>query len=397
MEQIRVVVQLSDTKSFGNAAESAGEHRPGAPKSGREQQSPETFQYGGQVSVLDEHSLRLVYCQNASNPHLLLAQRFHFDVLGTHESGDEIATLLTYLFVGRRDGFLMHLRVNRECHLMFLLDTLVIQVRLKLQREGLHLDHGIVRFRKLLEEEDGRSGSGNRLPTERSFSDIHGLMLWLLNQYRMRAGLSTGPGHEALEVEYVVSSQQRHIQFSVRLHVLLVAMVELSESSSLGLRWYFRDDQMTSPVVATELVSFMLHISKGSRGHHLYMPVLVHVVATDSQVDSLNAQLLSLAHLVGRQNHHQPEILSSPSSIDHLGQMEVQQQEIHDRFQLVHASLMQYILKVEQLKSYRQRFDDQLAQFEELLKQTAHTEFGQFLRVSQASLDHINNLMEKTA
>ncbi|KAI8044027.1 hypothetical protein M5D96_000176 [Drosophila gunungcola] len=209
-----------------------------------------------------------------------------------------------------------------------------------LRREGLDLDRCVVKFRKLLERKDD-----NSLKTERSFNILYDLTEWIMHQYSMLSGLRTGPGHEVLEVEYVVSSPERHIQFTVRVSVLLVAMEELSVASLHGLHCYFRDEHSTSPVVATELLSFMLHVSKRSHGQLPYMAVLVHV-------------------------------MSPPTPSAHLNQLEVQQQKVHDRFKLVHASLMQYIQKAEQLKGYRQRFDDQLAQFEELLKQTAHTGFA---------------------
>ncbi|KAH8383571.1 hypothetical protein KR009_009335, partial [Drosophila setifemur] len=194
----------------------------------------------------------------------------------------------------RRDGFAIHLRVERECHLMFLLDTLVIQVNMKLQREGLRLERGVVRFRKLLEEEGrhGRSGTGgNSMQTQCAFSDSHGLMVWLLNQYRMRADLSTGPGHEALEVEYMVEQTESGVQFSVHLYVLLVAMEELSVSSLCGLRCYFSDDQMTSSLVGTELISFMQHAANQARTKPLYTLILFNVLARDFQVDAKNVQL----------------------------------------------------------------------------------------------------------
>ncbi|KAH8251658.1 hypothetical protein KR038_004295, partial [Drosophila bunnanda] len=190
--------------------------------------------------------------------------------------------------VERRDGFAMHLRVERECHLMFLLDTLVIQVNGKLQREGMYLERGIVRFRKLLEE-DQRGNTGNSMQTQSAFSDTHGLMLWLMNQYRMRADLRVG--HDALEVEYLVAHKETGIQFSVRLFVLMVAFEELSVSSLCGLRCYFSDDLITSTLVGTELISFIQYASNQSRSKPLYMLILFHVMASGSQVDARNAQL----------------------------------------------------------------------------------------------------------
>jgi len=298
MEQIRAVVQFNDNKTAGKPGQRDGAVFTGVCASGRGQEPPaQGFQYGGQVNILDEHSLRLLYCQNSSKPHLIMCQKFHFDVLSTRECGQEIPILLNHLFGKRRDGFLIHLRVRRECHLMFLLDTLVIQVRSMLQGEGLHLYQGALRFRKLLEDDEG-----NSLQVERAFDDLHGLMLWLLNQYRMRAQLSTGPGHEALEVEYMVSSEDRRLRFRVRLSILLVAMEELSVDSLRGLHGYFHDEEIEPAVPSTELIDFMMHVTKRSRGQSLYMPVMFHVVATNSQVDAQNAQLLSLAHLVSRQN-----------------------------------------------------------------------------------------------
>ncbi|XP_070072793.1 uncharacterized protein [Drosophila takahashii] len=358
MEQIRAVVQLSDSKT---------DRKPNYPGAG----SPGRDQDGGQVSILDDHSLRLLRCQNKkSKPHLLMSQNLHFDVLSTRESGQEIPVLLENLFGKKRDAFLIHLKVRRECHLMFLLDTLVIQVRSKLQSQGLRIEQGALWFRKLLEDD----GVGNHLKTYHSFGDLHELMLWLLNQYRMRAQLSTGPGHEALEVQYMVSPEDTRIPFSVRLSILLVATEELSVESLLGLRYYFNDEQTESEVVSTELIDFMQRVIELGRRNSLYMPVFFHVMATNSQVDKQNAQLLSLAHLASRHNR-QPINLC----FNHLNHLETQQKEIEDRFRLVHASLMRCIQKAEQLKSYRKRFDEQLAEYEELLKQTAHTEFGQFL------------------
>nr|XP_017089299.2 uncharacterized protein LOC108120260 isoform X1 [Drosophila bipectinata] len=353
----------------------------------------DTFQYGGQVNVLDERTLRLLYCQNASRPHLLMAQKFRFDAVTTQENGDEIPGLLHCLFVERRDGFVMHLKVQRECHLMFLLDSLVIQVNGKLQREGLRLDHGIVRFRKLLDDEKS-SSDGNRMQTQCAFNDSHGLMVWLLNQYRMRADLSTGPGHEALEVEYVVEQAERGVQFSVRLYVLLVAMEELSVTSMCGLRCYFSDDLMTSSLVGTELISFMQHAVNQPRSHPLYMLMLVHVLARSSQMDAKNVQLLSLAHLATQQRSHQTDTTASSTSFAQLHQLENCQREINDRFKMVHGCLLQYIQQAEQLKRYRQRFDEQLAQFEGLLHQIADTEFGQMLQASQANLKQMTDLMD---
>ncbi|XP_017122731.1 uncharacterized protein LOC108143040 [Drosophila elegans] len=373
MEQIRVMVQLRDNKSVGEPEKLQESYASNS------DQNP-TLQHGGQVRILDEHSLQLLYCQDAANPHLLMAQKLHCDVL---DPLGEIPLLLNNLFVRRRDAFLMHLRVKRECHMIFLINTLVLDVKTKLKREGLDLDRCIVKFRKLLERKDG-----NNLQAECSFNILHDLTEWIIHHYSMLSGLRTGPGHEVLEVEYVVSSQERHIQFTVRLSVLLVAMEELSVTSLHGLHCYFRDEHSTSPVVATELLSFMLHVSKRSHGQLPYTAVLVHIMSTNSQVDAQNAELLSLAHFISRQHKNQPENL--PSTSAQLNQVEVQQQEVHDRFKLVHDSLMQYIQKAEQLKGYRQRFDDQLAQFEKLLKRTAHTEFGHFLQASQANLDQIN-------
>ncbi|XP_017038348.1 uncharacterized protein [Drosophila kikkawai] len=398
MEQTRVVVLLSNTNSPQESDKPAGEtfSESPVPRRGQQEQPPaaDTFQYGGQVSVLDDRTLRLLYCQNASKPHLLLAQKFRFDVLTTQECGDEIPALLHCLFVERRDGFAMHLRVKRECHLMFLLDTLVIQVNAKLQREELHLERGIVRFRKLLEE-DQRGSTGNSMQTQSAFCDTQGLMLWLLNQYRLRADLSTGVGHDALEVEYLVAHKERGIQFSVRLFVLLVAFEELSVSSLCGLRCYFSDDLITSTLVGTELISFMQYATNQSRSKPLYMLIMFHVLASGSQVDARNAQLLVLAHLASQQHSPQLDTMSSSTSFAQLNQLENCQKEISDRFKQVHASLMQYVQQAEQLKHYRQRFDEQLAQFEELLKQIANTEFGHMLQASQVNLQKLNNLMEK--
>lgn len=310
MEQTRVVVMLSNSNSDQEPTEKGGETFSG-PATGRPHSmtsTGDTFQYGGQVNVLDERTLRLLYCQNASRPHLLLAQKFRFDVLTTQEKGDEIPALLHSLFVDQRDGFVMHLRVERECHLMFLLDALVIQVNGKLQREELRLERGIVRFRKLLEEERSSSG-GNSMQTQCAFTDSHGLMVWLLNQYRMRADLSTGPGHEALEVEYVVERSERGGPFTVRLYVLLVALEELSVTSMCGLRCYFSDDLLTSSVVGTELISFMQHAANQPRSNPLYVLILVHVTARSSQMDANNVQLLSLAHLATQQRSHQPDTM----------------------------------------------------------------------------------------
>ncbi|XP_020817290.1 uncharacterized protein LOC110190950 isoform X2 [Drosophila serrata] len=400
MEQTRVVVVLSNTESSQESVKPAGNTFSESVVAGRvqqQQQQPpasDTFQYGGEVSILDDRTLRLLYCQNASKPHLLLAQKFRFDVLTTQECGDEIPALLHCLFVERRDGFAMHLRVERECHLMFLLDTLVIQVNGKLQREGMQLERGIVRFRKL-QEEDQRGNTGNSMQTQSAFSDTHGLMLWLMNQYRMRADLSTGVGHDALEVEYLVAHKETGIQFSVRLFVLLVAFEELSVSSLCGLRCYFSDDLITSSLVGTELISFMQYATNQSRSKPLYMIILFHVTTSGSQVNARNAQLLVLAHLASQQHSPQLDTVSASSSFAQLNQFENCQKEISDRFKQVHGSLMQYVQQAEQLKHYRQRFDEQLAQFEELLKQIANTEFGHMLQASQANLQKLNNLLEK--
>ncbi|KAH8363144.1 hypothetical protein KR084_005934, partial [Drosophila pseudotakahashii] len=191
----------------------------------------------------------------------------------------------------KRDAFLIHLKVRRECHLMFLLDTLVIQVRSKLQSEGLRIEQGALWFRKLLEDDESSSGVGNRLKTYHAFSDLHELMLWLLNQYRMRAQLSTGPGHEALEVQYMVSPEETRIPFCVRLSILLVATEELSVDSLREFHSYFYDEQTEPEVNSSELIVFMKKVIKLGRRNSLYMPVFFHVVATNSFVDAQNSNL----------------------------------------------------------------------------------------------------------
>ncbi|KAH8294835.1 hypothetical protein KR018_003519, partial [Drosophila ironensis] len=190
--------------------------------------------------------------------------------------------------VERRDGFVIHLRVERECPLMFLLDTLVMRVKAKLQNEGLRLERGCVRFRKLLEKQ--RSGS-NGPQTQCTFGDTQSLMLWLLKQYQTLEELSAGTGHEALEVEYVVEQAEQGDQFCVRLYVILAATDELSASSLIGLHCFFSDDPMTSSLVGSELVNFMQHAANRARAMPLYVLIMCHVVAKNSQVDTKNVQL----------------------------------------------------------------------------------------------------------
>ncbi|XP_034663638.1 uncharacterized protein LOC117898390 [Drosophila subobscura] len=396
MEETRVVVLLGNTKPGLPAIEPSGDTFTGTPPGRGPPPQVDAFENGGQVSILDEKTLRLVYCQNASKPHLLMAQSCHFDVLTDKENENELPAVLQAMFVDRRDGFIMHLKVERECHLMFLLDALVIQLKAKLQRGSLRLVGGTVRFRKLLEDDRGGEG-GNTLETHFAFNNVHGLMTWLLNQYRMRADLSTGPGHEALEVEYFVSHLEQDLKFNVRLYVLLVAMEELSVSSLCGLRCYFSDDWLTSALVATELTSFIQEAADEPRSKPLYMLVLFHVLATGHQVDAKNVQLLSLAHLISRRQHsqHQDQMSSTSSSLSQPSQSEMCQQALNDGFKLVHDSLLQYVRQTEQMKRCRQVFDEHLAEYEELLLQIANTELRHMLQASQSSLLQLTSLLEK--
>lgn len=284
MVQSRIVVYLNQSSND-----------PANPSSALEDRD---MHYGGEVSVLDDKTLRLLCCQNTSKPPVMVAQKLRFDVLSVDKNEDhknlELNTLLNSLFVEQRDCLLLHLTAQRGYHMMFLVDSFIIQVNVKLRQESLQLETCTVRYKQLIE---GMASTG--LDTECSFSDSRHLINWLLNEYRMRTGLATG--HEALELEYFVSNKENGIYFSVKFHILLVAMEELNQGTLCGLRCYFSNDPIVAALSVTNLTSYVRHAAESDPDRPLYVLMMCHVLVTGFQVNCSNVQLLGLAHLAREQ------------------------------------------------------------------------------------------------
>lgn len=299
MVQSRIVVYLNqnntDTPLPGAALEDTDLH------------------YGGEVSVLDEKTLRLLCCQNTSKPQVLVAQKLRFDVLSVDKNEDhknlELNTLLHSLFVEQRDCLLLHLTAQRAYHMMFLVDAFIIQANVKLRQQSLQLESCAVRYKQLIE---GMASTG--LDTECSFSDSRHLINWLLNEYRMRSVLATG--HEALELEYFVSNRELGVHFSVKFHILLVAMEELNQGTLCGLRCYFSNDPIVAALSVTKLTSYVRQAAESDSGRPLYVLMMCHVLATGCQVNCSNVQLLGLAHVARKQRDSGQEKVDSVSGIN---------------------------------------------------------------------------------
>ncbi|XP_017856042.1 PREDICTED: uncharacterized protein LOC108608917 [Drosophila arizonae] len=378
MVQTRVVVYLNQTPNKKQAN--------GTGKT-------EFFQYGGEVSVLNDKTLRLLCSQNSGKPQVFVAQKLHFDALSSQKNDEhrerEISTLLHTLFMDRKDCLLMHLSAERGYHLMFLVDTLIIQVNVKLQQESLQLESCAIRYKQLVE---GASPHG--LDTQCNFCDIKHLMGWLLNEYRMRTAVAMG--HEALEVQYMVASKSHGVRFTVKFHILLVAIEEMCIGTLCGLRCYLSHDPLTAALSVTELTTYIRQAAEENSNKPLYMLLVCHVLVTGCQVNCKNVQLLGLAHLAYRkQDSTQDRIeavniipaanLPKTDAMILLKELKVCHQEINDRFQSLHDQLLTYIQQEQQL-SHTQC---------QILKD--RNELYATLCASESKLTHLRNLVGNVA
>lgn len=274
-------------------------------------QEKENFDYGGEVSVMDDKTLRLRCCQNTSEPQVLVAQKLRFDLLSVDKNEDEknfeLNTLLHSLFVEQRDCLLLHMTAQQTRQMMFLVDAFIIQANVKLRQQSLQLERCAIRYKHLVE---GMAATG--LDTECSFTDTRQLMNWLLNEYFMRFSLVTG--HVALELEYFVFNTKKSNHFCVKFHILLVAMDELNQGTLCGLRCYFTNDPIVAALSVTKLTSYMREAAVSSP-KPLYMLIMCHVLATGCQIDCSNVQLLGLAHLAREQRDYGQERVDNVSDI----------------------------------------------------------------------------------
>lgn len=272
----------------------------------------ENFDYGGELSVLDDKTLRLLCCQNPSEPQVLVAQKLRFDLLSVNkkeeEKNHELNALLHSLFVEQRDCLLLHMTAQQTRQMMFLVEAFIIQANVKLRQQSLKLERCAIRYKHLVE---GMAATG--LDTECSFSDTRQLMNWLLNEYFMRFSLVTG--HVALELEYFVCNTKKNSHFSVKFHILLVAMDELNQGTLCGLRCYFTNDPIVAALSVTKLTSYMRQAAESNPNGPLYMLIMCHVFATGCQINCSNVQLLGLAHLAREQRDSGQESVDNVSDI----------------------------------------------------------------------------------
>lgn len=283
MAQTRVIVYLNQTQNEKESSDVV---------------KKDSFQYGGEVSILDDKTLRLLCSQNSCKPQVFVAQKLRFDMLSSQKIEEhkerELITVLQTLFVDQKDCLLMHLTAERGYHLMFLVDALIIQVNVKLQQESLQLENCAIHYKHLVE-----GASPNGLDTQCNFGNIRQLMSWLLTEYRMRTAVAMG--HEALEVQYVVASEEHGTRFKVKFHILLVAMEEMCMGTLCGLRCYLSHDPLTAALSVTELTTYIRQAAEANTSKPLYMLLMCHVLVTGCQVNCKNVQLLSLAHLAYKQ------------------------------------------------------------------------------------------------
>lgn len=274
-------------------------------------QEKENFDYGGEVTVMDDETLRLRCCQNTSEPQVLVAQKLRFDLLSVDKSENEknfeLNTLLHSLLVEQRDCLLLHMTAQQNRQMMFLVDAFIIQANVKLRQESLQLKRCAIRYKHLVE---GMAATG--LDTECSFTDTRQLMNWLLTEYFMRFSLVTG--HVALELEYFVYNTKKNDHFCVKFHILLVAMDELNQGTLCGLRCYFTNDPIVAALSVTKLTSYMREAAESSPTP-LYMLIMCQVLATGCQIDCSNVQLLGLAHLAREQRDSGQERVDNVSDI----------------------------------------------------------------------------------
>ncbi|XP_030371385.1 uncharacterized protein LOC115621773 [Scaptodrosophila lebanonensis] len=313
MNFTRVVVFVNDNKkSTGTVSEGLAE------KEGR-------FGYGGELHLLDRTSLRLLCCQNASKPHVLLAKKLHFDSLVSSGAIDntqtELSGLLHWMFTNQRDGLLLRLTPNRNCNFMFLMNALAVQVTEKLEELRLKLERGQVRYRQLVEEQTlPRCGCASRLETQFNFSHTGELFSWFVNEYRLRAGLATG--HELVEVEYHVEQKEKNLKFCVKFGVVFVAMSDLGLEGLCALRSYFSNDVITAALARTALAKYLRHVTEDADRKPVVVLLLCHVLTTGAKIDAANVQLLGLAHLAYRQDkpglEREESVRTATLASDHL-------------------------------------------------------------------------------
>ncbi|ALC47838.1 maker256 [Drosophila busckii] len=307
----------------------------------------------------------------------MVAQKLRFDAIFAnnfeHQNERELNTLLQRLLVEQRDCMLMHLSGQRGNQLMFLIDAFIVQLNVKLQQLGLRLEHGHVRYTHLAED-----ATATGLDAEYTFNDTCHLMNWLLGEYRMRSALAKG--HEALVVEYTVVSQKQPAHwFSVKFHIVLVAMEQFCLGTLCGLRCYFSNDLITAALSITELTSYMRQAADQAMTKPLHMLVLCHVRTSGctSRIDGQQVQLLGLAQLACQQGDCSPQpsttTTAEPTTTSGEGdannnlltptQFELCHQQLKECFKLVHNSLLQ----VQNLKHTRQLADTQLSNLVKIL------------------------------
>ncbi|KAH8381336.1 hypothetical protein KR093_002822, partial [Drosophila rubida] len=186
--------------------------------------------------------------------------------------------------VEQRDCLLLHLTAQRGYNLMFLVDTLIVQINVRLQQQSLQLQRCDMHYRHIVE-----GSNCNPLDTHCIFRDTKHLMAWLLNEYRLRTSLAKG--HEAFEVEYSLLQAEEGQRFSVKLHIVLVAMEELCRGSLCSLRCYFSNDPISAALSVTELTSYVRQAAEQTSSKPLYLLMLCHVLVADSKVNCNHVQL----------------------------------------------------------------------------------------------------------
>ncbi|XP_034117248.1 uncharacterized protein LOC117576533 [Drosophila albomicans] len=354
MAETRVVVQL--TENHGSDQENAAS-------------IADDFPFGGELNVLDKKTLRLLCCQNATKPQVMVAQKLRFDALYVNNNEEhklrELNTLLNNLFEEQRDCLLLHLTAQRGYNLMLLVDTLIVQINVKLQQLCLKLERCDMHYRHIAE-----GNSCNPLDAHCVFQDTKQLMAWLLNEYRLRTSLAQG--HEAFQVEYSVVHPEQGYRFSVNLHIVLVAMEELCRGTLCSFRCYFSNDPISAALSITELTSYVRHAGEQVADKPLYLLMLCHVLVTDSKINCNHVQMLGLANLACKheqdqqKDHYEPLAITSISSHNPLLQFEQLSnslKEVNDCFKLVQGFMLQYQEQEQQLQDIRLSFNQECSNF----------------------------------
>ncbi|KAH8310514.1 hypothetical protein KR044_001739, partial [Drosophila immigrans] len=186
--------------------------------------------------------------------------------------------------VDQRDCLLLHLTSQRGYNLMLLVDTLIVQINVQLQLQGLQLERCDMHYRHIVE-----GSSCRKLDAHCTFRNTKQLMAWLLNEYRLRTSLATE--HEAIQVEYSVLHSDQGQRFSVNLHIVLVAMEELCRGTLCSLRYYFSNDPISAALSITQLTSYVRQAAEETKSKPLYLLMLCHVLVAGSKVNCNHVQL----------------------------------------------------------------------------------------------------------